>query len=57
MNMTIWNRLVIDGNAVYEIDEECLRQKEEAEKQSQSWKSNHSGLGSRRPKAGENKAY
>jgi hypothetical protein len=57
MNMTIWNRLVIDGNAVYEIDEECLRQKEEAEKQSQSWKNNHSGLGSRRPKAGENKAY
>ena len=56
--MTIWNRLVIDGNAVYEIDEECLRQKEEAEKkQSQSWKNNHSGLGSRKPAAGSGKSY
>ncbi len=56
--MTIWNRLVIDGNAVYEIDEECFRQKEEAEKkQIQSWKNNHSGLGSRKPPAGSGKSY
>ncbi|MFR1834438.1 MAG: hypothetical protein ACLSX5_14970 [Lachnospiraceae bacterium] len=56
--MNIWFRLIIDGNAVYEIDEECLKQKEEAgRKQSQSWKNNRSGMGSRRPKAGENKAY
>ena len=25
-------RLVVDGNAVYEIDEECIRQKEEEER-------------------------
>lgn len=27
------SRTVIDGNAFYEIDEECLREKEEKEKQ------------------------
>ncbi len=26
-------KLVIDGNSVYEIDEECIRKKEEQEKQ------------------------
>ena len=26
--MTIWNRLIIDGNAVYEIDDECMKKKE-----------------------------
>ncbi|MCI8483684.1 MAG: hypothetical protein HFH41_05020 [Lachnospiraceae bacterium] len=28
-------RLVIDGNSVYEIDEECIRQKERREKEQQ----------------------
>lgn len=26
------NRLIIDGNAVYEIDEECMRKKNDDEK-------------------------
>lgn len=26
------NRLIIDGNAVYEIDEECMRKRNEEEK-------------------------
>ena len=25
----IWYRLIIEGNAVYEIDDECLRRREE----------------------------
>lgn len=24
----MWSRLIIDGNAVYEIDEECLKKKQ-----------------------------
>ena len=27
----MYSRLVIDGNAVYEIDEECVRKKEKTE--------------------------
>ncbi len=54
--MNSWNRLVIDGNAVYEIDEECLKQKEENEKkQSRILKGSRCGLGSRQPKSGSNK--
>ena len=28
-------KLIIDGNSVYEIDEECMRQKEEKERKQQ----------------------
>ncbi len=31
-------RLVIDGNSVYEIDEECIRRKEHQEKRQESRK-------------------
>lgn len=24
----MWNRLIIDGNAVYEVDEECMKKKQ-----------------------------
>lgn len=24
----MWNRLIIDGNAVYEIDDECIKKKQ-----------------------------
>lgn len=27
--MAVMGRLIIDGNSVYEIDEECIRRKEE----------------------------
>ncbi len=27
----IWERLVIDGNTVYEIDEECVKRRKEQE--------------------------
>lgn len=28
--MAVMGRLIIDGNSVYEIDEECMRRKEES---------------------------
>ena len=36
----VWHRLMIDGNAVYEIDESCKekKEKEKQEKQSKSIK-------------------
>lgn len=27
------SRIIIDGNAIYEVDEECLRKKKEKEKE------------------------
>ncbi len=52
--MNVWNRLIIDGNAVYEIDEECLRQKEEAEKkQNRTLKGGRCGMGNRQTKSGD----
>ncbi len=46
--MTIWNRLIIDGNAVYEIDEECMRQKERNERRrNQGYKGGRCGIGAR----------
>ena len=30
---SIWGKLVYDGKSVYEIDEDCLRKKEERERQ------------------------
>ena len=39
-------RLVVDGNAVYEIDEECIRQKEEAERK-KTVEANGRGAGAR----------
>lgn len=54
--MNVWNRLIIDGNAVYEIDEECLRQKEEAEKkQNRTLKGGRCGVGNRQTKSGVHK--
>lgn len=44
----IWNRLIIEGNAVYEIDDECLRKKEEKNR----GKNSRKGLGSERPQKG-----
>lgn len=35
------NRLIIDGNAVYEIDEECMKKKNEEEKDSVKTKERH----------------
>lgn len=32
----MYGRLVIDGNAVYEIDEECMRRKEKQNQEKQS---------------------
>lgn len=50
--MTIWNRLIIDGNAVYEIDDECMKQKERNERRrNQSYKGGRCGVGSRPAKA------
>ncbi len=50
------DRLIIDGNAVYEIDEECLRQKEEAEKkQNRTLKGGRCGMGNRQTKSGVHK--
>ena len=49
--MTIWNRLIIDGNAVYEIDDECMKQKERNERRrNQNYKSGSCSLGARRAK-------
>lgn len=31
-------RLIIDGNSVYEIDEECMRQKEQKERKQEEVK-------------------
>lgn len=45
--MTIWNRLIIDGNAVYEIDDECMKQKERNERRNQNYKSGRCSLGAR----------
>jgi hypothetical protein len=47
-DMTIWNRLIIDGNAVYEIDDECMKQKERNERRrNQNYKSGRCSLGAR----------
>lgn len=35
------NRLIIDGNAVYEIDEECIRKKNEEEKARENKRENN----------------
>ena len=32
----MWQRMVREGNAFYEIDEECMRKKEEARKKKDS---------------------
>ena len=54
--MNVWNRLIIDGNAVYEIDEECLKQKEKTEKKpSRTFKGGRCGTGSWQPKSGVSK--
>ena len=37
------NRLIIDGNAVYEIDEECLKKRSEEEKKKADVKRNRIG--------------
>ncbi len=50
--MTVYHRLIIDGNAVYEIDEECARQKQGSEKKrGQMGKEGRYG-GRRRPERG-----
>lgn len=36
MNRKVKTHIVIDGNAFYEIDEECMRKKEEARKKKDS---------------------
>ena len=32
------SRIIIDGNAIYEVDEECLRKKKEKEQEKQQEK-------------------
>ena len=36
----MWQRMVREGNAFYEIDEECMRKKEEARKKKDSVQKN-----------------
>lgn len=41
-------KLIYDGDSVYELDEECLRKKEEQErKKEMEWQRNRSRIGSR----------
>lgn len=51
--MMICNRLIIDGNAVYEIDDECMRQKEQRNerRRNQGYKGGRCSMGSRPVKA------
>lgn len=49
--MMVWNRLIIEGNAVYEIDEECARQKQRNEqKRAKGFQNCRYGGGPRRTK-------
>lgn len=41
--MKMKNRLIIDGNSVYEIDEECMQKKNEEEKKKNNKSRNNKG--------------